>query len=298
MNKNARTRMYSGAGCLAFFGAGIFHASAESVEEIVHRLQDQDPGQEMVQDPRQLNLPDGTRAVTCVFRHTTWELKNPPQSMVAGSDLEAQALAKSVAERLKVMNRYQDHMQLWLVPLKTVPKANGDLKRFLKPEPLTHRYHREVAWLGQGHGYAWYGYMPIYHWTYLRKEMGLQGGEDTLAAAARGLAVEDHGGMTANSAESWLVQAGAKAIPYLTTAMTASYYRRALRVLGGIKELSAGQMLMEHFRSGKPEIAKAARHTLIHNFRSEAEPPYFEWLEAEAGPVSVEIGRAWGWERV
>lgn len=144
---------------------------------------------EVLAEPKAVNLPNGVRAQTVVLRQTKWEPKNVPQQ--AGFQMEKRLMQLPEAERLKQMNRIDDHTQLWWVSLADFPSAGAPLKTQLRPEPLTNEYHRELAFLGKGHGLAWFGHMPIYEWIFLQQELHLDSGDDPLAGAARGLAIED-----------------------------------------------------------------------------------------------------------
>ena len=240
-------------------------------------------------DFKPLTLTSGVPVQTAVFRQTEWDLKEYPQSATLGMKMEQEALALPESRRIEVMNRFDDDTQVWVASLKDA-RANARFKVQLMPAAAAHRYHREVAFLGRGHGWAWFGYMPIYEWILLQRELNLEGGDDPLGAAARGLAVEDSGSMTANSAEAMLVQAGTNALPYLKPLLTAgSTLDRALRTLAQIPGVEATILLIRSAESTDHDVASRARRLLAGYPRAEAEDMYFQQLSADAGRVRVDL---------
>ena len=59
-------------------------------------------------------------------------------------------------ERLTLMERFDDYSQFWYVPLDKYPHADASLKSIISPTQRSHRYFRELAFLGTGRGQAWY----------------------------------------------------------------------------------------------------------------------------------------------
>lgn len=258
------------------------------VEDLVERVRSLDDRQVIAREPTPLVLANGTQAATAVLLHTTWQLKHVPQSSELSRGLAADALRLPEEERLKLMNRFDDYTQLWWVPLNSARVPGNPTKELLEPAySLTHRYHRELVWLGEAEGFSWYAYMPIYEWIQLRKSIELKHGDDVLAGATRGLGIEDQGNMTANSVEGFLIGAGPAAIPYMKATLTAPHFDRALRVLGMIADPQAFALLMTSSQSTNQNLARVARHVLVHNVRPEAEELYFEWLGSDIGKAPV-----------
>lgn len=262
--------------------------------------------------PEKLTLGNQLRGWTILFQYTAWELKSLPQSATLGHQMAQEAMALPEAERLAHMNRFDDFIQIWLFPLNQHPEPDVRLKESLVPAVRPHRYHRELAFLGKGDGYAWFGYMPIYDWTDLQQRLHLEGGDDALLAQVRGLSIADQGGMTRNSAEPRLVMAGAKAIPYLEPLLNikvqgkeiafdemdaraplpqaqpaSSHYAIALQMLGQIKDPASTPILLKAAQSRAPAIAEAGRRALEFYPRTEAGPLYLQWLDQDAGKVEV-----------
>ena len=96
-----------------------------------------------------VELGGGVQASTLVLRHTSWQVKNPPQSGKLTKQAWQAWMRLPEAERLKHMNRYRDHVQIWWVDLKGNAGADGKLKEHLKPARNSHRWHREPAFIGR-----------------------------------------------------------------------------------------------------------------------------------------------------
>lgn len=257
------------------------------LSDLLDRVRESLPRQEILRGPAPVTWPGGVQGETVVFRQTTWELKDPPQSAAVSGRMQTEAMNLPQSERLKRMNRIEDHMQMWFVSLTRYPQAGAGLKARLQPLSLTNRFFRETAFLGQKDGWACYAYMPIYHWIYLQKKLELQGGDDPIPAAARGLTIHDQGGMTANSMEWILAKAGLRALPHLERVVQTTNYSRALRVLGLIPGKESTRLLEKYCSSPNPNIAKAARNSLIYYPHPEAGELYFHWLNEDAGNVPV-----------
>ncbi len=237
--------------------------------------------------PRTVTLGNGIKAQTIVFQHTEWQLKELPQSVFLSQQLDTEARVLPEKERLERMNRFDDYTQLWLVPLAENPGADAKLKELLPPNQQPNRYHRELAFLGQGRGYAFYGHMPIYEWTALQSQLNLRDGDDPLAAAVRALSIEDQGGMTRNSMEGVLAAGGAKAIPYLKQVIATTNFARGFAILGYMKDREATRLLLQSATSPNPEKADVARQMLESYPRPEAESLYLKWLDQDAGRKPV-----------
>ena len=123
--------------------------------------------QEVFDGPKLVVLSGDVKAEKVVFRQAQWEI-NAGQRFIGMHT-----------------NGIYDNTQMWFVRLKDYQNADERLKSALHADSLTNKYHCELAFLGKARGCAWFGYMPIYEWVHLQKELGLQNGEDPLGAAAR-----------------------------------------------------------------------------------------------------------------
>ena len=264
--------------------AGSPVSTSESPLEAVARI----TRMEVISGPDEVKLADGATARTAVLRETRWNLKASPQSMGLSMKLEREAMQLSETERLEVMDRTDDHLQIWLVDLKDHPTADAAWVKAFTPEQRSNQYHRELVFLGRGKGHAWFGWMPIYQWTHLQSRLQLEGGDSPLAGAARGLAIEDPGTMTANSADAFLCEAGARALPYLKPLLDSpATLPRTLRVLARIPDPDAGAILLKYADSTERETAAQARDLIITFPRKDAEGAYFKWLGEDAGHVPL-----------
>ncbi len=245
-------------------------------------------GKELFSGPKAVRLAGGATAQTVVLRETLWTLRNMPQSAAASSKLETEARQLPEAKRRELMDRTDDHIQLWLVSLAEHPRADAAWKPQLTPEPLTNQYHRELAFLGEGRGYAWFGWMPIFEWIRLQAELHLEQGDDPLAGAARGLAIEDRSSRTANSADGNLSEAGVSALPYLKPLLASTdNFQRALSVLSRIPGPEATSLLLGYADSTNRPVAARARYLLEFYPRAEVADYYFKWLQQDAGRAPV-----------
>ena len=266
--------------CSAVLASGALPEALAPVPQIT--------GMDLLSGPDAVTLASGAKAQTVVFRKTQWSLKNMPQSADLSMKLEREASQLPEEKRLELMNRTDDHIQLWLVNLKENPGADAAWKPAFKAGPLAHQYHRELAFLGKGQGYAWFGWMPIYDWIHLQSQLHLEDGDAPLAGAARGLAIEDPGSMTANSADALLSQAGAQALPHLKPLLASpATFQRALNVLSRTFGPEATTLLLTYAGSTDPAVAARARDLLANYPRAEAEDSYFKWLDEAAGRAPV-----------
>jgi hypothetical protein len=262
--------------------AAINHQVADVLSIVTNSLQ-----APIVEGPKTVMLSDGTSAEMVLFCQTTWVLKNEPQSVVLGQEMQRKAMALPERERLTLMDRFDDYSQLWYLPLDKYPQADARRKKVLSPTQRSHRYFRELAFLGTDHAHAWYAYMPLYQWTQLQKQLRLRGGDDRLAAAVRGMSIDDLGNMTRGSAQEILTSAGSKAIPFIHQILASTNFSLGLQALGPMKDKSATALLLESARSENKPVAEAARYVLETSPRAEAEPLYLKWLEEDAGRKPV-----------
>jgi formylglycine-generating enzyme required for sulfatase activity len=253
-------------------------------------------------------LPGGVKAFTIILRQTSWELKHVPQSGDLSSKWVAEGMALPEAERLKMMDRIDDHVQVWLVP----PPAQGltpraaetdraaDLKAALKPTDLPNRQFRELATMGSGRGYYWYAYAPIYSWVRAQKQLKLEGGDDPVAASVRGMGIEDRGFCTRNSCEYEVGVYGAQSIPFVEKALAkdpklANYM---IYALSHSKDPKVTAWLLKQAESTDADAARSAKRNLAVNPRPEATDAYLKWLEEDI--ISGKPGQpaARGWELI
>ena len=228
-------------------------------------------------------LTDGTRALTIVFRNTKWSFRGESQFLEESAARQMAAMKLPEVERLKVMTRTEDHVQVWLVSQAAYPAA-ASRKAHIPATALPNRYHRETAFLGTGSGFAWYMHAPIFTWMYVQKEIGLKGGDDPLAGALRGLEIDDPGGYTRNGCVLILGSAGPAALPYIEKAIASGYEDRNVLVyaLRDSNDPQVTQWLLRRVDAADAKVAWGARNALISSPRQEAAALYVKWLEASA----------------
>lgn len=236
-------------------------------------------------EPAETVLPGGARALTVVFAEERWELKSVPQSGELSHKMFQDAMRLPEAERLKRMDHIVSHIQVWAVPLGPGAKAGADLKAVLPPNPLAHEHYREPAFLGNGHGYAWYMYAPIFTWIYANDKLQLSDGDDPLAAAVRGTTVDDKGSHTRNSCHGLLARAGPRALPYVEKVLAERHPDRGdfVSVFRECQDPQITAWLMRQAGSADSDVAKAVKYALIARPRREAAALYLKWLEEALG---------------
>jgi hypothetical protein len=234
-----------------------------------------------------VTLTSSISAKYFLFCQTEWTLKAGDQSFSVTMRRRQEQMKLPEAERLKVMNRFDDYTEMWFVRLAEYPNANAALKAVIHPSPKTNQYHREVAYLGNRHGYACYAFMPIYEWVGTQKTLDCLGGDAPLPAMIRGLGVVDRGSMTANSCSGMLSAAGSLAVPYLKPLLSTINAPLAIRTLSNNQSKESTELLLECTRSPSPEVARAAKHYLCAQPRAEAVELYFQWLAQDAGRTNT-----------
>ena len=238
-------------------------------------------------EPAETVFPDGTRALSVVFTTERWALK--PQFEHQSREMSVKEFQEAMrlpeAERLNRVDHIVGHTQVWAVPLEPGVKAGADLKAALPPNPLPHEDYQEPAFLGNGHGYAWYMYAPIYRWMDVQKRLRLSDGDDPLVAAARGMTVIDKKMRTRDSCIYILASAGARALPYAEKAVAERQPWRG-EIVGAFRICTDPQVsawLVELAGSADSDVAKAAKYALISTPRREAAALYLRWLEEALG---------------
>lgn len=235
--------------------------------------------------PTEAPLAGDVTAKHVLFCQTRWESKVADQVINFLREQEQMRLPE--AERLKVMNRLDDFSEMWFVRVADHPNAGPALKAAIHPGSQTNQYYRELAHLGSVQGYACYAFMPIYEWAGIQRLLNCQGGDDPLAAAVRGLSVDDRGTMTANSCSDILAAAGGKAVPYLKPLLGTPNSSQAVRSLIYNQSTEATELLLECAKSANPDLARQAKHYLSALPRAAAVELYFHWLAEDAGRTSV-----------
>lgn len=240
---------------------------------------------QQIEAPNEVTLNGDTKAVHLLFSQTRWEFKT--QDQILDNRKRQDAMKLSEADRLKVMNRLDDFTEMWFVRLADNPGAGPTLKLAFQPGSRGNQYHRELAYLGTTDSFACFAFMPIYEWTSLQVTLNCQGGDDPLAAAVRGLSIEDRGSMTANGCSDILASAGGKAVSYLKPLLSTTNSSKAIRSLIYNKSSEATDLLLECAKSANPELVSVAKHYLSALPRAEAVELYFQWLAEDAGRTNV-----------
>lgn len=244
---------------------------------------------ELLSGPTAVALPGAPAAWTVLYRRTSWDLKKElqGQSSDRNEKLRREAMQLPEEERVMKMDRFDDHIQFWLVP------ADGQRAARLKDKlPFTeqpHQRHREIACLGDGQGFTFYACAPIYDWIHIQRKLGLQNGDDPIQGAIGGLGVEDKGHHTANSCGPILVEAGMAALPAIKTAVADKHPQRAqlAGLLSYFKADAARSQLPAYASSADQVVAAAARRALLWVPQKEAEKLYVQWLDEGAGKKDV-----------
>jgi hypothetical protein len=223
---------------------------------------------------------------TAILTRTRWELKSMPQAAAASAEMDSDAMKLPEAQRLKVMNRWDDHIQLWsiadVLPKGTIPQS------CLTAADVPNRWHREWFFLGRAGDMAWYGYMTIYDFVSLEQKLGLQG-DDIVAALIRGLVIEDLGHATMNSCDVLLAQAGPKALDAIDKAIAQRLPQRAqaVRAMAGSADPQVTRWLMTQWLAPDGEAGQAAKLALLAQPREPAKDLYVQWLAEGAGKRQV-----------
>ncbi len=233
-------------------------------------------------DARVNDLP----AFTVILRRTRWDLKDLPQSVDATMKLWAEAMKLPEAERLEMMNRTENHIQLWAV--ETAAADPTKLKESLESTDKPHEHHREFFYLGRDEIRAWFGYMTINDFVSAEKETGLNG-DAVIPALIRGVGIDDRGSNTANSCAFLLADLGAKALGEIDRAVAGGALHRAKLVtaIGRSRDRKIGDWLIALVDSKDEETRTAAKRALLHVPRSEAADLYVAWLADGAGERDV-----------
>lgn len=240
--------------------------------------------------PEEVSLEADIPAFTVVLVQTQWFDKHPRQA--DNPEHRRYCMKLPEPERLKYMIRIDDHIQVWWIPedvYKTIPNP-GRLSSQIPLNEQTHRYHREMAFAGIGHGYAWFVHAPISEWIYLQEQLHLLGGDDSLAAAIRGTTVEDQRSQTRKGCLAVIGNAGPAVIPYVNHAIQTKLETRQVIIanLNGAMAPAVTDYLIELAASVDPEVVAGACTSLIRHPCAEAASLYERWLREDAGRSDVE----------
>jgi hypothetical protein len=249
------------------------------------------PG-EMIAPMAEIVLPGGIKARTVVLREVYWH--QPFLSFVQMPRSDYTHLPD--AERLKHEYRFEDHIQLWLVPLDGNSAPGAEIKDSLAKPTQPHRCFRETAFMGTGNGYAWYACSPIFTWVQAQRKLALTGGDDPVAAAARGMFIREETAAATSaqgivevtepwtSSRCWVIfgEAGQLAIPYIDKAIAAKdarAFEMMIFELKRSKDPKVTQWLVGKAKSEDMLVCQAAQRALVESPRKEAAAEYAAWLE-------------------
>ncbi|MCP4642712.1 MAG: hypothetical protein GY851_19860 [bacterium] len=200
-----------------------------------------------------------------------------------------------------------DHIELYLFPSEQALPVNlSSSIPWAECDRLKFGY---TSCLGEGHGFTWFARGPLEYEFLIRDQLALEGGDDPLQLAVKGLTVEDpcehREHMTAQFCRAQLIGAGEKAIPYL--AWVAQMYdgyaqEHAARALGFIPGGRTTELLLVLFDSDDPEVARGTRYGLfVKPYREAAKRAYLQMLQesCERGELHSQAAAAcveFGWK--
>ena len=227
----------------------------------------------------ELELPNGIKAQTIVFCDLRWEVKNvPARGLPGGRQRSIEfAMALPEKERLERLRKIENNVQVWMIPLAQHPNVSAELKEILPPNQQPHNSYRELAFAGKGMEYAWYLHAPIGVWAKLQREFKLEGGDDPLEAAFRGMMMIDSGNRTIGPVRPILNNAGAAIIPYLEKAIEDKHPKRKgiIHGLTSSKE-EVVRWLFKQYHSSDQAVTRGVRNNLIGNLRKDVEPSLYK----------------------
>ena len=198
-------------------------------------------------------------------------------------------------DQLKFVIKYS-HIDLVLFPAKK--RLPRDTKSHIRWKDVEQEYHTTAVYLGEGHGFRWFGHTTIFWQDSLRRKLELTDGDDRLQLAADGLGIKDKGTMTANSVIGILRREGEKAIPYIEAAIKKNEDNdpwNSVRVLAFIPGKKSSEILRSLYGSRNERLFHAAAYALIHPYRESAKKEYFDMLHRQiyvnrVAKASVEFG--------
>jgi hypothetical protein len=204
-----------------------------------------------------------------------------------GMDLEYSDPEPTVPPQWKwLMPRSDDCITIWAAP----GEAGASLQAKIRLPEKTSRWYRKLFYLGRYGGSAWYGYMSIYDFANIEKDLPMSG-EDVIAAEIHGCGVADFDMATSRSCEFLLGEEGSKALPAIDTAIALRLPQRRMLVssMHGCKDPVVIKWLISRSFSQDSEVVVEARDALLRNPVPEASELYLKWLAAEAGSKDVSL---------
>jgi hypothetical protein len=142
-------------------------------------------------------------------------------------------------------------------------------------------YFTKPVYMGTGQGFMWFVNTTLFFQEYLRKELGLEDGDDRIQLLVEGLFIMDKGTCTPHSVDHYLADFGDKAIPYIKKNIKKSdkdpWY--AVLALSSIPSEQSTELLKLYYNSGETRLKDAAAYALIHKpFRIAAKKEYLDIL--------------------
>ena len=232
------------------------------------------------------NPLNGKPSYSAILTRIVWTSKNMSQ-FVEPAEVQVAHMKLPEAERLKFMNRHDDHIQLWAVV--QAAKAGSD-KAGMVLTKTTHQYYREIFYLGGNQGFDWYGFMTVYDFANVEKKLSLQG-EDILPILIRNMTVKDPDGSTGTSYSCFRMfgEQGVKAIPFIDKAI-ADRSPQQYGMIGAMTfctDKAVTQWLMGLVDSPDAKVTIHARWALLNPPRKEAADLYVKWLAENIGKREV-----------
>jgi hypothetical protein len=217
-----------------------------------------------------IKLPNGIKALTVVFRETRRSVGLVSQ--------------QAMNESPNNMKQIENNIQIWLISLADYPRTDGHIKNIIPPSKYPSEEEREMAFVGKGHGFAWFVFAPITKWIYMPKLLKLQGGDNPVDAALRGFAT-----IRAWELLDYLRKSLPEAFPQIEKAIDNNHpggYDIITNIMYDSDNEQIIQWLIRHSKSKEP-YEFTARYCLIHKQKKEFIPMYSQWLTEDAGKRDV-----------
>jgi hypothetical protein len=174
----------------------------------------------------------------------------------------------------------------WFVELALFPadlKVPADLKDRIPWEHTDQKYFTHAVYMGTSHEFDWFANTTLFAQDFIRKKLGLEGGDSRARLAVLGLSVVDPGHMTANSVDHVIEECGDEAVATIREELKQNNAANAERVVGALSRVqtdASSNLLVELYKSENEEIAGAAKHTIRRApYRREFRDFYYEALE-------------------
>jgi hypothetical protein len=232
-------------------------------------------------DSNELNLPDYAKDVLRVFPE--WEViqfDEKPSLKVNGYDGYRLVLRQSRKEYIDTFQQRPSDPNAYN-NLKYSMKYNHiDLVIFKNDELLPDYFIEKIPWLelkqeqftkpvsmGTGKGFKWFVNTTLYYQEYLRKELGLEGGDDRIELLTQGLFIKDEGTCTPNSVILLTSEFGDKTVESIERAVKTNIDKDpwyAILALHTIPSQKCTELLKQYYHSKDKRIRDAAAYSLIH----------------------------------